>query len=300
MNKINVCISCDDNYARYAGVVITSVLINATGFDNLHFYILNGGISDENKNKIQSLSSIRDCKIDFVDIDENVFSDFRKITTHAYISLPAYYRLKMPTLLPDVDRIIYFDCDVIVNTSLNDLFNIEVEEYSIAGVLDIKKKMQKIKPTYTNSGILVMDLKNMREQNLESKFFEYAQKHWNEIVCGDQEIINQVCKGKILNIDSKWNVQISNFTNRSDYTKNPAIVHFIGKNKPWQYASFSYRKDLYYKYLQMSPWALDEKELFRYRVKGEIIGFFKYIIHRPLFMFRPKFWYAFYSTYLTK
>lgn len=117
MNKINVCISCDDNYARYAGVVITSVLINATGFDNLHFYILNGGISDENKNKIQSLSSIRDCKIDFVDIDANVFSDFRKITTHAYISLPAYYRLKMPTLLPDVDRIIYFDCDVIVNTS---------------------------------------------------------------------------------------------------------------------------------------------------------------------------------------
>lgn len=298
MNKINVCISCDDNYARYAGVVITSVLINATGFDNLHFYILNGGISDENKNKIQSLSSIRDCKIDFVDIDENVFSDFRKITTHAYISLPAYYRLKMPTLLPDVDRIIYFDCDVIVNTSLNDLFNIEVEEYSIAGVLDIKKKMQKINPTYTNSGILVMDLKNMREQNLESKFFEYAQKHWNEIVCGDQEIINQVCKGKILNIDSKWNVQISNFTNRSDYTKNPAIVHFIGKNKPWQYASFSYRKDLYYKYLQMSPWALDEKELFRYRVKGEIIGLFKYIIHRPLFLFRLKFWRAFYHTYI--
>ena len=299
MNKeINVCISCDDNYARHAGVVITSVLINATGSDNLHFYILDGGISDENKSKIQSLSSIKDCKIDFVDIDENLFSDFRKITTHAYISLPAYYRLKMPTLLPDVDRIIYFDCDVIVDTSLKDLFNIEMGEYSIAGVLDIKKKMQKINPTYTNSGILVMDLKNMREQNLESKFFEYAQKHWNEIVCGDQEIINQVCKGKILNIDSKWNVQISNFTNRSDYTKNPAIVHFIGKNKPWQYASFSYRKDLYYKYLQMSPWALDEKELFRYRVKGEIIGFFKYIIHRPLFMFRPKFWRAFYHTYI--
>ena len=148
MNKINVCISCDDNYARHAGVVTTSVLMNATGSDNLHFYILDGGISDENKSKIQSLSSIKDCKIDFVDIDENLFSDFRKITTHAYISLPAYYRLKMPTLLPDVDRIIYFDCDVIVNTSLNDLFNIEVEEYSIAGVLDIKKKMQKINPTY--------------------------------------------------------------------------------------------------------------------------------------------------------
>ena len=295
---INVCISCDDNYAKYAGVVIASVLKNADIDDDLNIYILDGGISYENRNKILSLASIKDCNISFVKIDENKFLDFKEITTHAYISLPAYYRLKMPSLLPNIDRIIYFDCDVIVEKSLNDLFNIEMGNHAIAGVSDIKKKMQKINPTYTNSGILVMDLKNMREQNLESKFYEYAKEHYNEIVCGDQEIINQVCKGEILLIDSKWNVQISNFSNRSDYTKHPHIIHFIGKNKPWQYASFSYRKDLYYKYLQMSPWALEKKELFKYRIIGEFIGLFKYIIHRPLFLFRPKFWCAFYYTYI--
>ena len=296
--SINVCLSCDNKYAKYAGVVITSVLKNADKNDDLHFYILDGGISNDNKNKILSLSSIKDCNIYFIDIDENIFSDFKKITTHKYISLPAYYRLKMPSLFPNLDRIIYFDCDVIVEKDLKDLFNIEMGEASLAGVLDIKKVLQKTNPTYTNSGILVMDLKNMRKQNLEAKFFEYAKKNLDKIVCGDQEIINKVCKGEIQNIDSKWNVQISNFSNRSDYTKHPYIVHFIGKNKPWQYTSFSYRKDLFYKYLQVSPWALNKREWFKYRIIGEIIGLFKYVIHRPLFMFRPNFWYAFYYTYI--
>jgi len=298
MKNINVCLSCDNKYAKYAGVVITSILKNADKEDKLCVYVLDGGICEDNKNKILSLKNIKDCEINFVDINENMFSDFKSITTHSYISLPAYFRLKMPSLLPEIHRIIYFDCDVIVENSLRKLFNTDMGEYAIAGVADIKKKMQKINPTYTNSGILVMDLDNMRKQNLESKFFEYTQKHFSEIVCGDQEIINAVLNGQIKNIDSKWNVQISNFSNRSDYTKHPNIVHYIGKNKPWQYASFSYRKDLYYKYLQLSPWALDKKEWFKYRVKGEIVGLFKYLIHRPLFFLRPKFWYAFYKTYI--
>lgn len=297
---INVCLSCDDRYAKYAGVVITSILKNADKNENLHIYILDGGISQENKCKMQSLTKISTSKITFVEIDENMFSEFKGITTHAYISLPAYYRLKMPSLLPNIDRIIYFDCDVVVETSLKELYNVEMGNCVIAGVLDIKKKMQKINPTYTNSGILVMDLKNMREQDLESKFFEYTKAHYNEIVCGDQEIINQVCKGEIKIVPSKWNVQISNFSNRSDYTRNPNIIHYIGKNKPWQYASFSYRKDLYYKYLQMSAWALDKQELFKYRVVGELVGLLKYVIYRPLFLFRPKFWYAFFCTYIMK
>ena len=297
-NEINVCLSTDNNYAKYAGVVITSVLKNAAEDDKLNIFVLDGGISEENKNKINSLKSIKDCNITFVQIDENMFSDFKSITTHAYISLPAYYRLKMPSLLPDIHRIIYFDCDVIIEKSLKELFNIEMGEHALAGVKDVKKKMQKINPTYVNSGILLMDLDNMRKQNLENKFFEYTKEHYAEIVCGDQEIINAVCNGEIKNIESKWNTQISNFSNRSDYTNHPYIVHFIGKNKPWQYASFSYRKDLFYKYCQISPWALDKKEWVNYRIKGEIVGFFKYLLHRPLFMFRLKFWYAFFRSYI--
>jgi lipopolysaccharide biosynthesis glycosyltransferase len=70
---INVCISCDDNYAKYAGVVIASILLNAQEDDDLNFYILDGGISDKAKIKIERLKQIRDFNICYVQIDPSQF-----------------------------------------------------------------------------------------------------------------------------------------------------------------------------------------------------------------------------------
>ena len=58
--KINVCLSCDENYAQYAGVVIASILANAKAEDSLHFYILDGNISNDSKEKILSIKSVWD------------------------------------------------------------------------------------------------------------------------------------------------------------------------------------------------------------------------------------------------
>ena len=296
-NNINICISCDDNYVRYAGVVMASVLYNASESDDLSFYVLDGGISEDSKQKMLSLKTIKDCEINFVSIDESLFEDFKKVTTHKYISIAAYFRLKLPSLLPDIDRIIYFDCDVVINSSLKKLFNTDMENHPIAGVVDIKKKIVKINPGYVNSGVLLLDLKKMRELNIENEFYIYTKDNFETIKCGDQEIINAVCKGDIKILENKWNVQISNFTNRSDYMKNPAIIHYVSKNKPWQFGSYSYRKELFYKYFQLTPWKYDKKEYFMQRYIGEIYSWFRYFKYRPLFMFRPKFWYALYRTY---
>ena len=95
-NNINICVSCDDNYSKYAGVLIASVLSNADRDDNLNIYILDGGISDEHKSEILSLKSIKDCNINFVKIDERMFKDYAKIKTHSYVTIPTYYRLKLP------------------------------------------------------------------------------------------------------------------------------------------------------------------------------------------------------------
>ena len=124
ITKINVCLACDDNYSKYAGVTIASILVNAAENDELEFYILDGGITQDNKSKLLSLRNIREGAINFVKIDNEMFNDYLNIKTHDYIAIPTYYRLKLPTLLPNVSRVIYLDCDVVVNTSLNDLFNI--------------------------------------------------------------------------------------------------------------------------------------------------------------------------------
>ena len=256
---INICLSSDDNYAKHAGVVIASILYNANSDDNLIISILDGGISEKYKNEILSLKSIKNCEINFIKIDNAMFDIFKDIQTHAYISLPAYFRLKMPTFLPEAKKVIYLDCDVIVNTSLKELYETDIDNYLLAGVLDSKRRMIKKNPTYINTGVLLINIEKLREDNLENKVLEYAKQNAKKIKFGDQEIINDVCKGKIKLIDKEWNVQSSNFVNRSCYTHNPKIIHFVSQRKPWHFGSFSYHKNFYFKYLQLTPWKLDEK-----------------------------------------
>ena len=297
-NEINICLACDDNYAKHAGVVIASILSNANPEDHLSFYILDGGICKNNISNIEKLKQIKNCSINFVSINQEYFVDFKNIKTHDYVTLATYYRLKLSSLLPDVEKIIYFDCDFVINTSLKELFNIDLENCPIAGVLDVKKSMVDKNPTYINAGMLVIDLKKMKELNLEQKFLDWAVKNINNITCGDQEIINEVCRGQIKLLENEWNVQSSNFTNRSSYTKSPKGIHFISKKKPWNFASYSYHKSYYFKYLQLTPWALKGFRKFFWNQLNQFASLLCYIGYRPLFIFRPKFYKAFYYTYI--
>lgn len=293
-NNINICLSCDNNYSKYAGVVIASILSNANREDDLNIFILDGGISDENKQNIISLSTIKPCKISFIKINETLFNDYKQIKTHKYLTLPAYYRLKLPSLLPEIDKIIYLDCDTIVCSDLSDLFNIDINNFALAGVLDINKKMLKKNPKYFNSGVLLINLKYWRENNIEEQLLQYTKDNIDNITLGDQEILNRFLAGKTKIIEDIWNIQSSNFTNRSSYANNPKIIHFVAKNKPWSGNSYSFHKNEYFKYLQLTPWKLNENDL-RTALKSTAISYIKY---RPLFLLRPRFYQALFATYL--
>ena len=299
MTPINVCLACDNNYAKYAGVVVASVLANSKDDESLNFYILDGGISENKKTEILSLKSIKDCKIEFVQIEESMFEDYKKVATHKYISIATYYRLRLATLLPEVERIIYFDCDMVVNSSLNNLFNVELGENVIAGVRDINKRMLQQNPSYINAGMVLFDLNKIREENIEQKFYDYTNENFETIKMGDQTIINEVLKGRIKIVEDEWNVQSSNFTNRSSYTKHPYIIHYVAKRKPWHFGSFSVHRQLYFKYLQMTPWKLNGfKEKFYWYYLNQIMSLINYVIYRPLFLFRPRFYEAIFKSYI--
>ncbi len=296
MGRINVCVACDDNYSRYAAVVIASILANAKDDDDLYFYILDGGISEVSRTKMLKLTTIRDCNINFVNIDDRLFDDYKNVKTHSYLSLPAYYRLKAPSLLPEVGRIIYLDCDVVVNSSLDELFNMDLDGLAIGGVSDIKLSMRRRNPGYVNSGVLVMDLDNMRKNNIEQVFLDWTRENFEKIKTGDQEIINSALLGKIKLLSSKWNVQTSNFTNRSSYEKRPNVIHYVGGQKPWKPASWNYFKWFYRQYEDMTPWA--EHRTAKEIKRDDIEGMKGYLKYRPLFFLRPRFYKAVYYTYI--
>lgn len=295
---INVGIACDENYSKYAGVVIASVLSNSKQDDTLCFYILTDGLSENIKAEILKLKEIKNCEIKFITLEEKLFEAYKSIKTHSYIPICTFYRLKLSSILPDVDKIIYLDCDVVVNKSLNELYNSDLGENIVGGVRDINRRMLKRNPSYVNAGMLVMDLKKIREQNIEDEFLNWTKNHIDTIKMGDQEIINEVLKGRIQILDDRWNVQSSNFTNRSSYTKNPWIIHYVSKRKPWHFGSFSYHKNYYFKYLQLTPWALTDEDKKYWYNKNKSASFWGYLKYRPFFMFRPMFYKALFYTYI--
>lgn len=295
---INVCISCDDNYAKYAGIVIASILLNAKEDDDLNFYILDGDISDNAKVRIDRLRQIRDFNISYVKIDPSQFDVYRNIITHKYVSLATYYRLKLSELLPKVERVIYLDCDVIVRKSLDEFFKTDLGDNYIAGVIDARVKYKpKWKDTqYINAGVFLMDLAKIRRDGIEDKFAQYAKDNIENIKAGDQDIINFTLDGKIKIVDDRWNVQVSSFLSRSSFTKDPYIIHYIARQKPWIFASYNHFKNEYFKVLEHTPWAFPQDDKFKWGLWNDFCAFIHFIKDKPLFFIRPKFWEAVFKT----
>ncbi|MDD3191974.1 MAG: glycosyltransferase, partial [Bacilli bacterium] len=118
--NINICFTPSDNYAQHMAVVIASILKNAAFGDDFSFYVLDSGISDSNKNKISELQKIKNFNIKYVKLDTSVLDSLPIVLNHFTTAI--YYRFMTADLLPEVDKIIYLDCDLVVCSSLKELF----------------------------------------------------------------------------------------------------------------------------------------------------------------------------------
>ena len=130
--------------------------------------------------------------------------------------------------------------------------------------------------------------------------FQFTVTNIDNLKHSDQDIINYASKGDIYILADEWNVQSSNFVNRSSYTHFPKIIHFIAKRKPWHWISFSYHRDLYFKYLQLTPWKLNPFAYLYYAKVNKIVSILAYLVYRPTFFARPRFYRALKATYFNK
>ena len=285
---INICFASDDNYAMPTGTAIASILKNAAKEDELSIYIIESGISQQNKDKILALKSIKDCNIQFVPASNCDFSQYAKVMTCPHITIPTYYRLKVASLFPQLDKILYLDGDLIVRRSLKDLYNEDITGYVCAGVEAIKDEKGKdvYDKLYVNAGVILFNLKKMREENTEEVLANYAAENINEIKYGDQDIINFALEGKIKTIDSKYNIQTCNCYYISDYSLDYTIIHYIGSTKPWIFGSFMPFKSEFFKYLKLTQWHCPSKF---WQAASTIKSYVRFFLRRPLFMTRPLF-----------
>lgn len=256
-NSINICLSSDNNYIQHLAVTIASILKNKAEDDSFSFIILDGGITDENKEKIIALKSICDFDIEFVTVDNSLFVKC-PIQDWTHLSIVGYYRLVLPDIKPEWDKIIYLDCDIVVRDSLKELFNLDIGDCYIASVNDISSKKHAKRlgiSSYYNSGVLLINSKKWRQDNITQRLFHWIDENQEKIVLHDQDILNAAINDKICPLDTKWNTLYLTRSLKEDNEKleNAKIIHFIDKKKPWLwYSGDKFAKEYLY-YLNFTP-----------------------------------------------
>lgn len=238
--NIPIAFSFNNNFTLPAGVCITSLLENA-GEDT--FYSINilysaHRLNHENIKKIQSLvEKYQNCKIQFIDVKDAFQDSFE----NRNISIDTYFRLLIPTLFPQIKRMIYSDVDVVFNGDLSSFYNTNMEDKALGAVVTLQKK-RSIKGyvecdagTYFNAGFLLMDLEKIRlMKNYEEDFHRLAAKVFE---FHDQDILNILFRNNVKFFDIKYNFSraFSGLTLSKgllESCKNPIMIHYTGR-KPW-------------------------------------------------------------------
>lgn len=288
--RINICLSTDKNYIKPLACTIASILKNADIETDLHIFILESDLSDEDKNKILSLKKIKHCEISFIKINAEKFSNIPNFRESlSYISKTAFFRFLIPDLLKDTDKTIYLDSDVIVLRDLKDLFIQDVEQHYIAAVEDMphyynssKYNMLKAFDFYINSGVLLMNLKLWRKEHLSSKLFNIIEENLKDFIYFDQDALNVVCKNKIKSLDFSYNIPtdflktglLLNHPKKQEIIENLKrikIIHYTTARKPWNYFGYIPLRKYYLYYEKMTPFKTNYT--LKTRIKFFIQGF---------------------------
>jgi lipopolysaccharide biosynthesis glycosyltransferase len=189
--------------------------------------------------------------LEIIHVDDDIFNTWKTDLIVPHVTKAAYLRILIPNLVKET-RIIYLDCDTITLSDLNELYNVNLNDYSIAGVDNFLSHVDvKVYPpiidssfTYINSGVMVMDLDKLRKHNFYYKVKEIHDKYYELVMAGDQCLINKFLENNKILLDRKWNYMIKN-TRISDkefeeIIKNEdiKIIHFTDSSKPWNMLTY--------------------------------------------------------------
>jgi len=247
----SIAFSFDDNVMVAAQVALSSLFACAPEGVHYDIYLTYSKqtLTPENLRIIEKLALSHDGNR-FQAL--NVGDAFRDCFEIREITVPTYYRLLLPDLLPDVDRIIYADVDIVFAGSPHEALQWMQDEDLLCGVTNVYRNQDETylkaigvpKGEYVNAGFLVMNLEQMRKMQLSSKFLEMSKTNYTY---QDQDILNITCTGRIRKLPLRYNIHAMH-----DYAedgqlkpevaeelKNAKVLHFAGI-KPWNGAGSFY------------------------------------------------------------
>lgn len=260
--EIPIFFAIDNSYVPIVSVAIKSIAQNSSKDYNYKIIILHQELTEENKEKLKTLET-ENLKLRFVSMDKGLetITDREENKLRCdYFTLTIYYRLFIPEMFPEYDKGIYIDSDVAVEGDLSELYNIDLEDNiigactdnSIADIEPLVKYVQEAVGVnmneYINSGMLLMNIKKMREKKFSTKFLELLNTYHFDSVAPDQDYINAICNGKIKYLNEEWDAMPNE---ERIPLANPKIIHYNLFYKPWCYDNIQY-EEYFWKYAKQT------------------------------------------------
>ena len=281
---MNILYCSDNNYAPYLGVSMVSVLENNKNAEKITFYIVSDNISDDNIYRLEKQVKIYGDTRNIVLVDGKEWVDrleaMKMITYRG--GHAANLRLFFTDYVEDdVERLLYLDCDTIICADLSELFETPMQSSPAAVVLDslsayYKKELELgANDGYFNSGVVLFDVKNWKEQNCRERIIDTICNTELPIVNPDQDVLNLVLREQKTILPPKYNFQTTHqvysdksyfkvymkegYYSASEIEKDreaPVILHayrFLGQF-PWHKNAIHPWRDLFWDYVKISEW----------------------------------------------
>lgn len=273
MNReIPIFFTIDDNYAPFLAVALNSAIKNASPKRQYKAIVLHQGLNETNIAKLNSLGTdnfkieLTPMKANFEALDDRMSNRLRC----DYFTLTIYFRLFIPAMFPQYDKGIYIDSDVVLTDDIAKLYDINIGDNFIGACNDLsisdipplvaytENAVGVRKEEYINSGVLLMNLKKLRECNLEGHFLSLLNTYHFDSIAPDQDYLNAMCNGKIHYLDEAWDAMPNDAKPPLEHTH---LIHYNLFSKPWCYDGIQYG-DEFWKYAENSGY-IDEIKAYK-------------------------------------
>lgn len=273
MNReIPIFFTIDDGYAPFLAVALNSAIKNANPDRKYRAIVLHQDLCETNIAKLQSLQTdnfkieLTPMKANFEALDDRMSNRLRC----DYFTLTIYFRLFIPTMFPQYDKGIYIDSDVVLTDDIAKLFDIDIGDNYIGACNDLS--IADIPPLvaytenavgvkakeYINSGVLLMNLKKLRENDLEGHFLNLLSTYHFDSIAPDQDYLNAMCNGNIYYLDEAWDAMPNDAKPQLEKTH---LIHYNLFSKPWCYDGVQYEKE-FWEYAEESGY-IDEIKAYK-------------------------------------
>lgn len=234
--KISIAYAPDDKYVNQTVVSMKSALEHN---EQVEFIIMYSKLSAESMQKLGAVGG----SLRLIKMDESQFAD---LTLSKWVTVQAWFRIKLPDLCKDLDKVLYLDCDTLIRGNLDELFSLDLTDKYLAGVKDVwgvskyVKRLGMKSGVYVNSGMLLFNCDYCRKEHFFDKVVEFAKNNAKIIEFCDQDSINKVVDEHKLVISPKYNLMDTWWRGgyyefegeeETEYLKakeNPVIAHLTG------------------------------------------------------------------------